>query len=171
MTVLVLPASDRADEVAAEMLAKVLRPLGFDVEVPPAATLKGEMLARVDALRPQAIVVSAAPPAAVVHARYLGKRLAGHGHDATTLVGLWDAQGDLTKATQRLTTVGLGRVATSAAAIVDALNQLRQPLLQGIRSREDRVDEVLKEAREEQDDDAAAAPSPLREADLRAGRT
>ena len=50
------------------------------------------------------------------------------------LVGLWDAQGDLTKASQRLESVGLRTIATDAAAIVHELTQLRLPLLQGVRN-------------------------------------
>jgi predicted PurR-regulated permease PerM len=136
MSVLLLPAADRADEVAALMLAKVLVPLGFDVKLPPASTLKGEMVAMVDRLRPDAVCISAAPPAAVIHARYLGKKLSGRAHRAPILVGLWDAQGDLTKATERLTAVGLAKVATTGSAMVDELTQLRHPLLQGVCSRE-----------------------------------
>ena len=62
MSVLLLPAADRADEVAALMLAKVLEPLGFETEVPSAETLKSEMVDRVERRRPDAICVSAAPP-------------------------------------------------------------------------------------------------------------
>jgi predicted PurR-regulated permease PerM len=136
MDVLLLPAADRADEVAALMLAKVLEPLGFAVEVPSAAALKSEMLGRVERQRPDAICVSAAPPAAVVHARYLGKKLTAAAPGVPVLVGLWDAQGDLTKARERLETVGMRTVVTDAATIVRELTQLRLPLLQGVRSPE-----------------------------------
>jgi predicted PurR-regulated permease PerM len=134
MDVLLLPAADRADEVGALMLAKVLAPLGFDTEVLPAATLKSEMVERVERHRPDAICISAAPPAAVVHARYLGKKLGTVASGIPVLVGLWDAQGDLTKASQRLESVGLRTIATDAAAIVHELTQLRLPLLQGVRN-------------------------------------
>jgi len=136
MRVLLLPAADRADEVAALMLAKVLAPLGFDTEVPSAATLKSEMVGLVERQRPDAICVSAAPPAAVVHARYLGKKLNAAAPGVPVLVGLWDAQGDLTKARERLASVGLRSIATDAATIVHELVQLRLPLLQGVRSPE-----------------------------------
>ena len=136
MSVLLLPAADRADEVAALMLAKVLERLGFDTDVPSAATLKSEMLDMVARRRPDAICVSAAPPAAVVHARYLGKKLTTVAPGVPVLVGLWDAQGDLTKARQRLESVGLRTITTDAATIVRELVQLRLPLLQGVRSPE-----------------------------------
>jgi len=134
MSVLLLPAADRADEVAALMLAKVLEPLGFETDVPSAATLKSEMVDRVERRRPDAICVSAAPPAAVVRARYLGKKLTAVAPGVPVLVGLWDAQGDLTKARRRLESVGLRTIATDAETIVRELVQLRLPLLQGVRS-------------------------------------
>ena len=134
MAVLLLPAADRADEVAALMLAKVLAPLGFETDVPSAATLKSEMLDMVARRRPDAICVSAAPPAAVVHARYLGKKLHAVARGTPVLVGLWDAQGDLTKARERLESVGLRMVAIDAATVVRELVQLRLPLLQGVRT-------------------------------------
>jgi predicted PurR-regulated permease PerM/methylmalonyl-CoA mutase cobalamin-binding subunit len=136
MSVLLLPASDRADEVAAQLIARVLVPLGFDVHVPSAATLKGEMLESVERIHPDAICLSAAPPSAVIHARYLGKKLAVSAPDIPIVVGLWDAQGDLQKATARLVAVGIRCVATNAADMVNALTQLRQPLLQGVLARE-----------------------------------
>jgi len=146
MTVLLLPAADRADEVAAQMLAKVLEPLGFDTEVPPAATLKSEMVERAGQRRPDAICVSAAPPAAVVHARYLGKKLKAVAPDTPVLVGLWDAQGDLTKANERLAAVGLRTIGTDAATIVRELIQLRLPLLQGVRTAQSEAARVEAEA-------------------------
>jgi hypothetical protein len=76
-------------------------------DVPSAATLKSEMLDLVERRRPDAICVSAAPPAAVVRARYLGKKLTAVAPGVPVLVGLWDAQGDLTKARQRLESAGL----------------------------------------------------------------
>jgi hypothetical protein len=136
MAVLLLPAADRADEVAALMLAKVLGALDFDTEVPSAATLKGEMLDIVRRRQPHAICVSAAPPAAVVHARYLGKKLHAVAPGTPVVVGLWDAQGDLTKARERLASVGLQMVAIDAATAVRELVQLRLPLLQGVRTQE-----------------------------------
>jgi hypothetical protein len=134
MSVLLLPAADRADEVAAQMLAKVLEPLGFETEVPSAATLKSEMVDGSSASSRRDLRLGSAP-AAVVHARYLGKKLTAVAPGVPVLVGLWDAQGDLTKARQRLESVGLRTIATDAATIVRELIQLRLPLLQGVRSR------------------------------------
>ncbi len=133
MTVLCLPAADGADEMAAQLLARVLAPLGIDANVVTVATLKGEMLEQVAQLTPDAICISAVPPAAVIHARYLCKKLRGRFAEIPIIVGLWDAQGDLQKATERLTGVGAEKVVTSVAAAVEEMSHLHQLLLQGVR--------------------------------------
>ncbi len=134
MNVLCLPAADRADQLAAELLAGVLNPADFQVQVSPSVTLKGEMLANVQRDQPDVIFISAMPPSALLHARYLCRKLRTEFADLPIVVGLWDAQGDLQKATERLSAGGTTRIITSAAAAVEELSRLRQPMLQGVRS-------------------------------------
>lgn len=135
MSVLCLPAADPADELGAQLLARVLPPAEFTAEVLAAATLKGEMLERVAEARPDVIFISAMPPAALVHARYLCKKLRGRFEDVPIVVGLWDAQGDLQKATERLAAVGANKVVNSAAGAVEELARIRHPRVQGVRSK------------------------------------
>ena len=132
LAVLCLPAADRADALAAELLARVLAPSDFNIEVMGSATLKGEMLEHVAQSQPDVIVVSAMPPAALVHARYLCHKLRSRFAAVPIVVGLWDAQGDLQKASDRLTSVGVTKVVTTVAAAVEELSRLRQPLVQGV---------------------------------------
>jgi hypothetical protein len=66
------------------------------------------------------VCVSATPPAAVMHARYLCKRLRGRLPQVKLVVGLWDATGDLTKAKER---IGCGAIVVST--LVDAQAQMR----------------------------------------------
>jgi len=73
------------------------------------------------------------PPSAVAHARYLCKKLCRRFPDVPVVVGLWDAQGDLQRATDRLLEVGVSHVVSSAAGAVEQLTRLRQPMLQGVR--------------------------------------
>lgn len=51
------------------------------------------------------------------------------------VVGLWDAQGDLQKATEQLAAVGTSKLITSAADAVTEISRLRQPMAQGVRSK------------------------------------
>jgi len=135
MSVLCLPAADPADELAAQLLARVLLPAEFSSEVQAAATLKGEMLERVAQTQPDVIFISAMPPAALVHARYLCKKLRSRFADVPIVVALWDAQGDLQKATERLAAVGASKVINSAAGAVEELSRLRQSMVQGVRNK------------------------------------
>jgi len=132
LSVLCLPAADRADALAAQLLARVLAPADFSTEVLGSATLKGEMLEHVGQSRPDVIFISAMPPAALVHARYLCQKLRSRFDSVPIMVGLWDAQGDLQKAIDRLSAVGANQVVTSAAAAVEELSRLREPLVQGV---------------------------------------
>ena len=134
MSVLCLPAADRADALAAELLARVLAPSHFTTEVLGSATLKGEMLEHVVQSQPDVIFISAMPPAALIHARYLCQKLRSRFAAVPIVVGLWDAQGDLQKATDRLSAVGASKIVTNAAAAVEELLRLRQPLVQGVLS-------------------------------------
>ena len=132
LSVLFLPAADRADALAAELLARVLAPSEFNTEVLGSATLKGEMLERVAQSQPDVIFISAMPPAALIHARYLCQKLRSRFAAVPIVVGLWDARGELQKATDRLSAAGATRIITNAAAAVEELARLRQPLVQGV---------------------------------------
>ena len=48
------------------------------------------------------VCISATPPAAVMHARYLSKRLRDRLPVVRLIVGLWDTQGDLNKSRERI---------------------------------------------------------------------
>lgn len=132
LSVIFLPAADAADELAAQLLARTLVPEHYDVEVLSRTSLKAEMLERVSQLQPDAIVVSAMPPGALLHARYLCRKLRGQAADTSIIVGLWDAEGDLRKATLRLSASCADTVVVSVADALDALARLRQLRVQGV---------------------------------------
>ena len=134
LLVLWLPAADRADELAARMMIDPLTRAGIDARAVSATALKAEMLDVVEAERPDAICISAMPPAAVLHARYLCKRLRTRFPGVPILVGLWDARGDLRKATDRLTSAGANEVVTTASAAIEQIGRLLQPAIQGVRA-------------------------------------
>ena len=66
------------------------------------------------------VCVSATPPGAMMHARYLCKHLRRRFPTVKLVVGLWDVQGDLNKARER---IGCG--ATVVATMADAQEQIR----------------------------------------------
>ena len=66
------------------------------------------------------VCISATPPAAVMHARYLCKRFGARLPEVKLVVGLWDAQGDLSKAKER---IGCGAIVV--ATLAEAQEQIR----------------------------------------------
>ena len=75
LCILCLPARDEADEIAAMMLAQVLETSGCVVQAVSVTSLAGEMVDLVEQRNADVVCISATPPAAVMHARYLCKRL------------------------------------------------------------------------------------------------
>lgn len=103
LSVVCLPARSEADEIAAMMLAQVLQTQGCRVQTVSVTELAGEMVDLVDQCAAADLVcISATPPAAVMHARYLSRRLRGRLPEVRLVAGLWDTQGDLTKSSERI---------------------------------------------------------------------
>lgn len=128
--ILCLPARDEADEIAAMMLAQVLERSGCVVQAVSVASLASEIIELAEQRQPAVVCISATPPAAVMHARYLCTRLRARMPNLHLVVGLWDTTGDLTKAKKR---IGDGTNAHVVATLADAQEQVRllvQPLLQ-----------------------------------------
>lgn len=134
--VLNLPAADEADEVAARLYARLLALEGIDSRACSATALKGEMLDIVAAAQPDVVCISALPPSAMVHARYLCKRLRARFPDLPVVTGLWSARGDIGKAAERLGAVGCAKTVTRYAEGVDDMTRRMQPVLQGIKPAE-----------------------------------
>ncbi len=80
------------------------------------------MVELVEQRKADVVCISAMPPAAAIHARYLCKRLRGRFPDAKLIVGLWNVKGDLNKARERL---GCGAATRVVATLADAQEQIR----------------------------------------------
>jgi predicted PurR-regulated permease PerM len=129
LRVLCLPARDEADEIAGRMLAQLLAEKGCVVEAVSVTALASEMVDLVEERKADVVCISAMPPAAAAHARYLCKRLQGRFPDAHLIVGLWNATGDLNKKREHL---GCGSTTAVVATLADAqekINGLLHPLL------------------------------------------
>lgn len=124
-TILCLPARSEADEIAALMVAQVLGTIGRDVQAVPVTSLNGDLAELVNRQTADVICISATPPAAVMHARHLCKHLRARLPAVKLIVGLWGAQGDLAKATER---IGCGAtVVATLAAVREQTCLLMQP--------------------------------------------
>ncbi|MGA2069568.1 MAG: AI-2E family transporter [Thermoguttaceae bacterium] len=100
--ILCLPARDEADEIAGMMLAQLLAAGDCLVQSVSFTAAAGELLDLVRRRKPDVVCISATPPAAVMHARHLCKQVRGRFPQVHVVVGLWDAQGDLSKAKTRI---------------------------------------------------------------------
>jgi hypothetical protein len=129
VNVLVLPAHDEADEIIGLMLAQLLELQGYCPTPASVTSLAGEMVEMVEQKDAQLVVVSAMPPAAVAHSRYLCKRIHTKYPEISMIVGLWSFRGDLKKATDRITCVGTVSVMTTLKEAMDQIHQQAQPLL------------------------------------------
>jgi predicted PurR-regulated permease PerM/methylmalonyl-CoA mutase cobalamin-binding subunit len=120
LSILCLPARTEADEITAMMLAQVLANSGSLVQAISLTSLASEIVDLVEQRKPDVICISATPPAAAMHARYLCKRLRDRLPEMKLVVGLWDVQGDLSKARERI-----GLDAIVVAKLADAQEQIR----------------------------------------------
>ncbi len=130
-----LPARDEADEIAAMMLAQLLatRSTGCPGEcLVQSVSFTAAASEVVDLLRkrtPDVVCISATPPVAVMHARHLCKLVRGRLPKVHVVVGLWNAEGDLSKARARIGAAATTHVVTTLAEAQAQVRLLIQPLL------------------------------------------
>ena len=122
--VLCLPARDDADEITGMMLGQLLEAKGVQVVLVSAQSLSGEMLLQVSEEQPGVVCVSALPPLAATHARYLCKRLRPNFPTLKIVVGLWQTKGSTKKAETRLLETGIDQFVTTLAEATEQLVQL-----------------------------------------------
>lgn len=127
--ILCLPARDESDEIAGMMFAQVLERQGFKAEAVSVTALASEMIGLVEQKKADIVVLTALPPSAVAHARYLVMRLRRKFPELRIVVGLWTAKSDMVKAKARISQGDTDPVVTSFSAAVHEIEQLAHPLL------------------------------------------
>ncbi len=127
--ILCLPARDEADEIAAMMLAQLLGTNECLVQSVSFTTAAGELVDIVERRKPDVVCISATPPAAVMHARHLCKHLRGRFPKIPVVVGLWNAQSDLTKVKTRIGGSAATHVVATLAEAQEQVRLLIEPLL------------------------------------------
>jgi predicted PurR-regulated permease PerM len=129
VNVAILPAHDEADEISGLMLAQVLEFRGYCAFAMSVTKLASELVEAVEEKQAHVVVVSAMPPAAVAHSRYLCKRLHARFPELNMVVGLWTMKGDLKKAKERVTCAGTVQVSSNFALALEQIGQLAQPVI------------------------------------------
>jgi predicted PurR-regulated permease PerM/CheY-like chemotaxis protein len=127
--VVCMPAHDRAEEVAALMLAGLLRDRGYTVTTVSAEKLASESVEIIDREMADVALVSTLPPGAVTHARYACKRIRAKLPEIHIVVGLWQAQGLTDKLGKRFAAESAVQLVTQFDEALRAIHQLVQPLL------------------------------------------
>lgn len=90
--VLVVPARDETEHVAAELLALTLDPNRWEVKIAGDEALASELIAMVAEYRPQVVVIATMPPGGLSHAKYLIARLHQRFPEMKVLVGRWGCE-------------------------------------------------------------------------------
>ena len=123
VNIVCLPANDESDEISGLMLAQLLQLRGYCVVVVSSTQLASEMVEIVKSSKADVVCISALPPAAVTHARYLCKRLQGRLPDVEMMVGIWMPDMDVQRAKER---IAIGRPLQMASNFSEAIAQIHQ---------------------------------------------
>jgi len=93
--------------------------------------LTAEMVDLVENRNSDLVFISAMPPSAVTHSRYVYKRLRQKFDELRLVVGLWTLRGDAGRARDRIAPDEDLPVVTSLAAAQDRVDELTHPLIAG----------------------------------------
>jgi methanogenic corrinoid protein MtbC1 len=89
---LVCPARDEAENVAAEILAATFEPAKWEVRVAGNEMLASELVESIEEFRPAAVILIALPPGGMSHCRYLVNRIRAKIGKVRILIGRWGEQ-------------------------------------------------------------------------------
>lgn len=120
-----IPGRDDADEVVALMLQHLLRLRGIETEVMPITANADDFVRWINQHDVRVAYVSALPPAALVGARQLIRRLKESCPRTRLLVGVWSREADFNDLQLRLRRPKPDRIATTLA---DAVRQIEAML-------------------------------------------
>jgi predicted PurR-regulated permease PerM/methylmalonyl-CoA mutase cobalamin-binding subunit len=126
--VLCVPAGGYGDELAGEMLVRLLRRQGFVAQNMPARLKREEFVAKAVEFDPESVCISVVPPSGLTHARNVNDALRTRLVSVKTLVGVWDPGLKKENATQRLRASGATEVAVSLAEALSALVKMTAPI-------------------------------------------
>lgn len=119
---LACPARDAREQVALEMFQQLLKPRKWQVHLMSAATLAGELIAKVEEIEPAVVCIASLPPGGVAHTRYLCMRLRNRFPKLRLLVGRWGQQSRLDEVREQLQAAGVDSVQTT---LLSAKRQLQ----------------------------------------------
>ena len=119
--VLIIPAKDKTDELAANMIQQLLDENKWEVDVSPAAHLTSEVIVRVQEFNPAILVICTLPPGGLTHTRYVCKRIAKQFPDGRIVVSRCENTPITAETTSQLAEAGASHVAQNMTATVHYL--------------------------------------------------
>jgi predicted PurR-regulated permease PerM/methylmalonyl-CoA mutase cobalamin-binding subunit len=122
--VVCVPATAYRDELAGEMLARLLRNESFEAENLPARLRHDELIDRIVELRPDCICVSVLPPTSIAQARNLTDAIRERLGTVMIVVGVWSARFDPEKLKERLRATHVTDVAVSLGDAVERIYKM-----------------------------------------------
>jgi hypothetical protein len=128
--VLACAAHDNEDQVVLRLLAGMLDPDLWDVEVLSTRTLGSELLAQTDAKQPHLICISALPPGSLAHTRYLCKRLRKRFPEVKILIARCGEDADNEENAEQLRQAGADFVSTTLAETGAWMNTWHRSLIE-----------------------------------------
>lgn len=134
ISVIILPAHDEADEICGLMLTQLLEQRGYCISALSQNALASEKLGEIDKQDADVIVISALPPSAVAHTRYLRKRVSAHAPEARLVIGLWLSKMDPNRAKERIAAGAPIYIGTTLAAVQNQIDHLAAPLMSRVKS-------------------------------------
>ncbi len=117
--VLCVPAKAQRDELAGEMLGRMLDQAGYKLEIASGKMGSGELIGWVGARSADIVFISVVPPSTIIHARYLCTKLRRNFADLKIIVGLWGNPEKITEISQALRDSGADDVVTTITAAAD----------------------------------------------------
>ncbi|MAM85768.1 MAG: phytochrome sensor protein [unclassified Hahellaceae] len=125
--VLIVPAKDDMDELAAKTLAAVLVSVGIQVRIHAATDLTAVCAERVMQQPFEVVCISAVPPAAFIPARQLYRRISAACPGVKCIIGIWSPTAESYNLQKRLSKNTEAQVVTSFQAAVTQIQSLVSP--------------------------------------------
>jgi hypothetical protein len=126
VNVLCLPAKGASDEVVAIMLKQLLERRRYCASTTSTDSLASEMVQMIETQNAQIVCVSAMPPGAVAHARYLCKRIHTRFPDLSMAVGVWLSKADPEKIKRRIACTHTAQLVSTLSQAQDQIDQMAQ---------------------------------------------
>lgn len=123
VAVLILPVADEADELCAQMLARLLRDHRLRSRVLDASITTGDKAEQVERFGTEVLCLSALPPGAILQSRYLVKRIRSRDPGREILLGLWAGAEEASALSGRISADDKVRVLGTLGEAADAIRE------------------------------------------------